>query len=85
MKILLVTVGGSPKPIITAFESLKPDRVVFICSSGKKSSKSQVIGKGTPCEIRKDGKVIKKLPNFPTIFNLENNFKSDRDLILVPA
>jgi hypothetical protein len=29
-KILLVTVGGSPKPIITAVESLQPDRVIFL-------------------------------------------------------
>jgi hypothetical protein len=46
-KILLVTVGGSFQPIVTAIGTLSPDRVIFICSDGDKGSKSQVIGEGT--------------------------------------
>jgi hypothetical protein len=35
--ILFITVGGSPSPIITAVETLKPERVIFICSGGSLS------------------------------------------------
>jgi len=73
-KVLLVTVGGSPQPIITAVESLKPNRVIFICSGGNKGSRSQVIGEGKPCKIIKNGNVEKELPNFPTYLNLGERF-----------
>jgi CRISPR-associated protein (TIGR02710 family) len=69
--ILFITVGGSPAPIITSIQSLKPDRVVFICSDGPRGSISQVIGAGTPCEIRKGAEVIERLPNLPTHLGLE--------------
>ncbi|MBC7328634.1 TIGR02710 family CRISPR-associated protein, partial [bacterium] len=32
MKILFLTVGGSPEPLITSINSLKPDLCVFVCS-----------------------------------------------------
>jgi CRISPR-associated protein (TIGR02710 family) len=32
MKLLLLSVGGSPEPLRTALETLKPTRVVFVCS-----------------------------------------------------
>ncbi|NHC34315.1 TIGR02710 family CRISPR-associated CARF protein [Scytonema millei] len=80
-KILLVTVGGSPQPILTAIEALQPDRVIFICSDGSKGSKTQIIGNGTPCEIRR-GEEVKKLPNIPTYLGL-SNFHPDTDLILI--
>jgi hypothetical protein len=82
-KILLVTVGGSFQPIITAIRSLQPDRVIFIASDGEKGSKSQVIGEGTPCEVRRGAEVIERLPNIPTQVNLGENFQPERDLILV--
>ncbi|PLZ06299.1 hypothetical protein [Fischerella thermalis] len=82
-KILLVTVGGSFQPIITAIHSLQPDRVIFIASDGEKGSKSQVIGEGTPCEVRRGAEVIERLPNIPTQVNLGENFQPERDLILV--
>lgn len=82
-KILFVTVGGSFQPVITAIHSLQPNRVVFIASDGDKGSKSQVIGDGTPCELRKGAEVIERLPNIPTQVNLGDNFQPDRDLILV--
>jgi CRISPR-associated protein (TIGR02710 family) len=82
-KILLVTVGGSHQPIITAIREIQPDRVVFLCSDGSKGSKSQVIGSGTPCEVRRGTEVIDKLPNIPTQVELGDRFQADRDLILI--
>ncbi|MBD6615638.1 TIGR02710 family CRISPR-associated protein [Komarekiella sp. 'clone 1'] len=82
-KILFITVGGSHQPIITAIRTLEPDRVVFICSDGSKGSKSQVIGQGTPCEVRRSTEVIERLPNIPTQLELGNRFQADRDLILI--
>jgi len=82
-KILLVTVGGSPQPIITSFRSLEPDRLVFICSEGPKSSISQVTGHGKPCEIRRGEKIIDRLPNFVSLFGLENKFDPENDIVLV--
>lgn len=52
-KILFITVGGSPAPILTAIQSLNPERVIFICSSGSRGSVTQVTGEGKPCENRK--------------------------------
>jgi CRISPR-associated protein (Cas_Cas02710) len=82
-KILIVTVGGSFQPIATSIHSLQPDRVIFIASDGEKGSKSQVIGEGTPCEIRRGAEVLERLPNIPTQVGLGKNFQSDRDLILI--
>jgi CRISPR-associated protein (Cas_Cas02710) len=82
-KILFVTVGGSFQPIATSIRSLQPDRVVFIASDGDKGSKSQVIGEGTPCEIRRGAEVIDRLPNIPTQVGLGENFQCDRDLIII--
>ncbi|MUH00028.1 hypothetical protein F7734_50245 [Scytonema sp. UIC 10036] len=82
-KILFVTIGGSFQPIITAIHSLQPDRVIFIASDGEKGSKSQVIGEGTPCEVRRGAEVIERLPNIPTQVGLGDRFQPERDLILV--
>ncbi|WP_411872053.1 TIGR02710 family CRISPR-associated CARF protein [Vulcanococcus limneticus] len=53
-RVLLVTVGGSPDPILKAVESHQPDEVVFICSAPpcKQPSLDQVLGEGTPCRHR---------------------------------
>jgi len=32
MRILIVTVGGSPEPIVTSIAQSKPDRIYFLCS-----------------------------------------------------
>jgi CRISPR-associated protein (TIGR02710 family) len=82
-KILLITVGGSHQPIVTAIRELQPDRVVFLCSDGAKGSKSQVIGSGTPCEVRRGTEVIEKLPNIPTQVGLGDKFQPDRDVVLI--
>lgn len=49
MKILFQTVGGSDVPLVTAIKKLMPDHVVFICSTGKASSRSMVDGEGKVC------------------------------------
>lgn len=82
-KILMLTVGGSHQPVVTAISSLQPDRVVFICSSGSKGSESQVIGQGTPCEIRRGTEVLDRLPNIPTQLGLSDRFDPNHDLILI--
>ena len=82
-KILFVTVGGSFQPIVTSIRSLQPDRIIFIASDGEKGSKSQIIGQGTPCEIRRGAEVIERLPNIPTQLELGESFQKERDLILV--
>lgn len=81
--ILFITVGGSPSPIITAIETLKPDRTIFICSEGARGSISQIIGEGTPCEIRKGAEVVERLPNLPTHLGLGDRFDPDTDLIIL--
>ncbi len=82
-KILFITVGGSHQPIATSISSQKPDRVVFICSDGAKGSKSQVIGEGKPCEVRKGAEIIEALPNIPTQLGLGDRFDAERDLVLI--
>lgn len=81
-KILIVTVGGSPQPIITSVKTLKPDRVIFICSGGKLGSHSQVTANGKPCKIRKGREVVKEMENLPTCLNL-SNFNQEDDLVLI--
>lgn len=82
-KILFITVGGSHQPIATSIKSQKPDRVVFICSDGARGSKSQVIGEGKPCEVRKGIEVIESLPNIPTQLELGDRFDAEKDLVLI--
>lgn len=50
-RVLLVTVGGSPDPIIQAYRAHQPDELIFICSGPPCAAPSleQVIGEGTPC------------------------------------
>lgn len=78
--VLIVTVGGTPQPIVTAIRTLQPDRAIFICSTGSKGSLSQVTGEGTPCEIRRGTEVIDRLPNIPTQAGLGDKFERDRDV-----
>ncbi|WP_026735588.1 hypothetical protein [Fischerella sp. PCC 9605] len=82
-KILFVTVGGSFQPIVTSIRTLQPDRVIFIASDGNKGSKSQVIGEGTPCEVRRGTEVIERLPNIPIQVGLGGRFQPETDLIVV--
>jgi CRISPR-associated protein (TIGR02710 family) len=81
--ILLITVGGSYQPIVTAIQTLKPDRIIFICSKGSRGSISQVIGTGTPCEVRKGSEIVDRLPNIPTQTSLGNKFQETTDLVIL--
>lgn len=78
--VLIVSVGGSPQPIVTAIRTLQPDRAIFLCSTGSKGSLSQVTGEGTPCEIRRGTEVVDRLPNIPTQAGLGDKFQRDRDV-----
>lgn len=80
---LFITVGGSPAPIITAIQSLRPDRIIFICSSGPRGSLSQITGEGTPCEIRRGAEIVDRQPNIPTQLGLGDRFNPDTDLVLL--
>ncbi len=80
---LFITVGGSPAPIITAIQSLRPDRTIFICSSGPRGSLSQIVGEGTPCEIRRGAEIVDRQPNIPTQLGLGDRFNPDTDLVLL--
>ena len=81
--ILLITVGGSPAPIITAIESLQPDRTIFICSSGPRGSVSQITGEGNPCELRRGTEGVERRPNIPTQLGLGDRFNPETDLVLL--
>lgn len=66
--LLFCTVGGSHQPIVTAINTLRPQRVVFFCTgadpaTGKAGSRQQVEGRGL---------VIKALPqdDKPTLPNI---------------
>jgi len=67
--ILVCTVGGSHQPIVTAINTLRPERVVFICTgadpaTGKAGSLKQVEGKGLVIKAApQDDKPT--LPNIP--------------------
>lgn len=66
MTILVLTVGGSHQPLVTAIQSLKPDRVVFLCSDDTPTAKGsylQVVGEGKV--IKSDPKLEK--PDLPNI------------------
>jgi hypothetical protein len=79
--ILLVTVGGSHQPIVTAIKSLEADHTIFICSDGSRGSISQILGAGTPCEVRRGSEVVEKLPNIPIQLGLGDSFNADTDLV----
>jgi hypothetical protein len=78
-KVLLVTVGASPKPIVNSIRRLQPDRVIFLCS---KAYRSQIIGEGLPCELIK-GNTVEKLPNIPIQTELGDRFQANRDLKII--
>lgn len=79
-KILIVTVGGSHQPVVTSIKQVAPDRVIFICSD---RSRSQVVDKGSPCEVRINGKVVERLPNIPTQAKVTEQFKPEKDIVLL--
>lgn len=65
---LVVTVGGSPQPVVSAVVQLRPRFVVFVCTggTGPAASRNQVDGEGSPCEIRSPNGETRRLPNLLT-------------------
>jgi CRISPR-associated protein (TIGR02710 family) len=83
-RVLIVSVGGSPDPILKAVELHQPDEVIFACSAPPCSAPSleQVIGAGTPCRHRIEDREELR-PNLVTQLALEG-FRSDLQLIELP-
>ena len=80
-RVLIVTVGGSPEPILKAVELHQPDEVIFACSAPPCPSPSleQVIGEGTPC-CHKVADLEEMRPNLVTQLGLRG-FRPDLQLI----
>lgn len=80
-RVLMVTVGGSPEPILQAAQAHQPDEVVFVCSAPpcEAPSLEQVIGEGTPC--RHDDNDWR--PNLVRQLQLQG-FRPDLQLVLIP-
>ena len=83
-RILIVSVGGSPEPILKAVELHQPDEVIFACSAPPCPTPSlpQVIGEGTPC-CHKVGDQEEMRPNLVTQLALKG-FRPDLQLIELP-
>lgn len=58
--VLVVTVGGSFRPVLVAVQEYEPDFVCFICST---DSAREVDGPGTPCALRRGSEVIGRYPS----------------------
>jgi CRISPR-associated protein (TIGR02710 family) len=70
---LLITVGGSHTPILTAIGATAADRVLFICTgpdpaTGRPGSETQVTGQGKVIQSERDQPA--DLPNIPTLAKL---------------
>lgn len=48
--ILVITVGGSCQPVVTAINDYRPTHVCFLVSIGVRGSKVTVVGEGKPCK-----------------------------------
>lgn len=83
-RVLIVTVGGSPEPILKAVELHQPDEVIFACSAPPCPTPSldQVIGEGTPCR-HKVGDQEEMRPNLLTQLGLQGS-RPDLQLIELP-
>lgn len=83
-RVLIVTVGGSPEPILKAVELHQPDEVIFACSAPpcQAPSLEQVIGAGTPCRHRVDG-CDELRPNLVVQLDLKG-FRPDLQIINLP-
>lgn len=59
-RVLIVTVGGSFRPVVVAVQEFEPAFVYFICSA---ESAREVDGPGTPCTIRRGSEVVGRYPS----------------------
>lgn len=55
-KILILSVGGSPEPIVNAIKTYNPDFAYFFCSSGPKGSVVTIDSPGDPCGDKRKSK-----------------------------
>ena len=76
---LLLTVGGSPDPLLTSVREIQPSRVLFFTSD---QSGRCVDGAGKPNERRLRDGGSEKLENFVTLMQLQD-FQAERDRILL--
>lgn len=85
-RVLLVTVGGTPQPILEAVRAHQPDEVVFICSAPPCPAPStlQVIGDGTPCRHRLDDGSEEERANLVTQLALQG-FREDLQIVPLPS
>ncbi|TXI42660.1 MAG: TIGR02710 family CRISPR-associated protein [Nitrosomonas sp.] len=76
-QILILTVGGSHQPIVSAINDLRPDFVVFVCTdrdsaTGQPGSRIQIEGKGNCIKVHhNDDKPT--LPNIPMQVELNDD------------
>ena len=83
--ILLCTVGGSHKPILTAIAQVRADYVVFFATgpdpaTGRPGSLQQILGKGTPVEEHQPDGQVRKLANIPTLAGLAEGAYAAREV-----
>lgn len=85
-RVLLVTVGGSPEPVLHAVRNHNPDEVIFIPSVKPtlRPSLDQVIGEGTPCRHELPDGVVEIRPNLVVQLGLQESFDPERHLIGIP-
>ena len=83
-RVLIVSVGGSPEPILKAVQCHQPDELIFVCSAPpcQAPSLEQVIGVGMPCRHSVDG-VEDWRPNLVTQLGLKD-FRADLQIIDLP-
>ncbi len=74
MRVLLITVGGSDEPVVTSINSIKPDKIIFMCTGEKFGSRVTVDGDGLVCGDFVNSKRINSRPNIiiQTGMSIEN-------------
>lgn len=84
-RVLLVTVGGSPEPIVQAYRAHQPDELIFICSGPpcRAPSVEQVIGEGTPCLHQGADGLPEQRANLVTQLALQG-FRPDLQILALP-
>jgi hypothetical protein len=59
--VLLLTVGGSCSPVITAIRDYAPDHVCFLATTGPRGSRKVVDGPGKPCDKGQSASIVAQL------------------------
>lgn len=84
-RVLLVTVGGSPDPILAAVATHQPDELIFLCSGSpcEAPSVNQVLGEGRPCSHSGPDGLQESRPNLVSQLGLAD-FRPDLQLVELP-